>query len=108
MQADLAELYAGLDLDRARGTTADRLLLYEHRITLVREQEQRRLKDVARQRQQVEQKRQVLVKASTDRRILEKLRDQQNTNYRQYLDRKETEMLDEIAVLSHERRQVGQ
>ena len=53
-------------------------------------------------------KRQVLVKASTDRRILEKLRDQQNTNYRQYLDRKETEMLDEIAVLSHERRQVGQ
>ena len=63
---------------------------------------------MARQRQQVEQKRQVLVKASTDRRILEKLRDQQNANYRQYLDRKETAMLDEIAILSHERRQGGQ
>ena len=83
-------------------------MLFAHRISLVREQEQRRLKDVARQRQQVEQKRQVLVKASTDRRILEKLRDQQNANYRQYLDRKETAMLDEIAILSHERRQGGQ
>lgn len=108
MQTDLAELYAGLDRDRAEGTTADRLVLFAHRISLVREQEQRRLKDVARQRQQVEQKRQVLVKASTDRRILEKLRDQQNANYRQYLDRKETAMLDEIAILSHERRQGGQ
>ena len=108
VQADLAELYAGLDRDRAEGTTADRLVLFAHRISLVREQEQRRLKDVARQRQQVEQKRQVLVKASTDRRILEKLRDQQNANYRQYLDRKETAMLDEIAILSHERRQGGQ
>ena len=36
VQTDLAELYAGLDLDRAEGTTADRLVLFAHRISLVR------------------------------------------------------------------------
>ena len=104
-QAELAELYAGLERDQARGTTADQLLLYEHRIDLVREQEQRRQRDVARQQEQVAQQRQLLIKASTDRKVLEKLREQQDAAYRRHLERKETEMLDEIAVLSHERRQ---
>lgn len=108
VQTDLSDLYAGLNRDHVQGTTADQLLLYEHCLALVREQEQRRLKDVARQRQQVEQKRQLLVKTSTDRKILEKLREQQNSAYRQYLDRKETKMLDEIATLSRERREGGQ
>ncbi|MDX9835469.1 MAG: flagellar export protein FliJ [Desulfobulbus sp.] len=108
VQTDLSDLYAGLNRDHVQGTTADQLLLYEHCLALVREQEQRRLKDVARQRQQVEQKRQLLVKTSTDRKILEKLSEQQNSAYRQYLDRKETKMLDEIATLSRERREGGQ
>ena len=108
VQTDLSDLYAGLNRDHVQGTTADQLLLYEHCLALVREQEQRRLKDVARQRQQVEQKRQLLVKTSTDRKSLEKLSEQQNSAYRQYLDRKETKMLDEIATLSRERREGGQ
>jgi flagellar biosynthesis chaperone FliJ len=36
---------------------------------------------------------------------MEKLREQQNAAYRHFLEKKETNMLDEIAVLSHERKQ---
>ncbi len=105
VRQELAELYTGLQQDRDMGTTVDRLVLFEHRITLIRELETRRRTELEKQRTQVEKKRLHLVKTSKDRKIMEKLREQQNDAYRKYLEKKERGMLDEIAVLSHERKQ---
>ena len=101
---DLAELYASQQRDHETGTTADRLILFEHRIGVVREMLAQQQAALEKQRAQVEKKRQVLVKTSKDRKIMEKLREQQNAAYKKYLEKKETGLLDEIAVLSHERK----
>ncbi len=105
VQEDLATLHANLALDQQRGMTVDRLILYDRRIALVKEQEQQRARELQKQRIQVERRRQVLVKASKNRKVMEKLREQQNAAYQKFLEKKETNMLDEIAVLSHDRHQ---
>lgn len=105
VQEDLAGLYTGLAADQERGTTVDRLILYDYRIALVKEQMQLRKKELQKQQVQVEKMRQALVKASKNRKVMEKLREQQTAAYKKYLEKKESNMLDEIAVLSHERKQ---
>lgn len=104
VEAELAELYTGLQQDKEKGTSVDRLVLFGHRIDLVKEQTERRRAELKKQQILVAKKRQVLVKASKDRKVIEKLQEQQNGAYKQYLEKKEAAMLDEIAVLSHERK----
>ncbi len=103
VQEELATLYHDLEEERRGATTAGRLILYERRIQIVRQQVAELEEKLARQEQRVRQRRRHLLKASQERRVLEKLREQQNRNYRNYLARKEALMLDEIAVLFHER-----
>lgn len=103
-EAELTELYSGLQQDKNQGTTVDRLLLFDNRIELVKQQVELRRNDLEKQQIQVANKRQQLVKASKGRKIMEKLQEQQNAAYAKYLEKKELGMLDEIAVLSHERK----
>ncbi len=103
-EAELTELYSGLQHDKNQGTTVDRLLLFDNRIELVKQQVELRHNDLEKQQVQVANKRQQLIKASKGRKIMEKLQEQQNAAYAKYLEKKELGMLDEIAVLSHERK----
>ena len=105
VKEELAELYRNLQMDKEQGTTVDRLILFDHRIEVVKELAVLRENELKKQQVQVAQKRQQLVKASKDRKIMEKLREQQNAAYAHYLEKKETIMLDEIAVLSYARKQ---
>jgi flagellar protein FliJ len=102
-EEELAGLHQDLQQESAQGTTADRLLLYERRMQLVQNEITRRQKDFDKHQLMVTKKRQQLVKASKDRKIMEKLQEQQNATFRKSLARKEAAMLDEIAVLSHGR-----
>ena len=102
---ELIDLYSGLQQDKEQGTTVDRLILFDHRIEVVKELAVLRQTELKKQQVQVANKRQQLVKTSKDRKIMEKLREQQNAAYAQYLEKKETIMLDEIAVLSYARKQ---
>ena len=45
--------------------------------------------------------RQNLIQKSKDRQILESLKEQQNRSWKQYLDKKEVSMLDEVATVRH-------
>ncbi len=101
-QDELATLYRDLEREKT-ATTAQRLMLYERRIHIVREQLAKLEEKMARQQERVKQRRRHLLKASQERKVLEKLREQQNKQYRDYLHKKEAQMLDEIAVLFHER-----
>ncbi len=102
VEQELATLYHGLEQER-HSTTAERLILYERRMDIVRGQLAELREELSRRQEQVRRRRRHLLKASQERKVLEKLREQQNRNYRNYLDRKEALMLDEIAVLFHER-----
>ena len=99
---ELNSLYAGLQHDKKQGTTVDRLLMFDQRIDLVQEVLHKRKKALEKQRGQVAKKRQHLLLASKNRKIIEKLEEQQNAAYKKHLERLEAGMLDEIAVLSHQ------
>ena len=102
-EGELNELYTDLQRDTEQGTSVDRLIMFDQRIHLVKEQLHQRKKAVEKQQGQVAQQRQNLLKASKDRKIIEKLEEQQNAAYKKYLEKLEAGMLDEIAVLSRER-----
>lgn len=42
-----------------------------------------------------------LLKRSKERKVLERLKEEQNRNWRNYLNKKEAAMLDEIAIIRH-------
>lgn len=103
--AELAGLYQGLRQDQEQGTTIDRLILFHHRIDLVQKEVDRCQAELSKQQVQVAKKRQQLIKTSKEKKVMEKIREQQNAAYAKYLDKKEAGQLDEIAVLSHARKQ---
>jgi flagellar FliJ protein len=105
VQEELAELYHGLQQDKEQGTTVDRLILFDHRIEIVNEQVVHQQNELKKQHVQVAKIRQHLVQASKDRKIMEKLQEQQNAAHAKYLEKKDNSMLDEIAVLAHARKQ---
>jgi len=105
VQEKLAELYSDQQKDKENGTTVDRLLLFDHRIELVQSQVVQSQNELEKQQTQVQLIKQHLVKTSKDRKIMEKLREQQNASHVKYLEKKESGMLDEIAVLAHARKQ---
>ena len=104
-EEELANLHQDLHRESEQGTTADRFLLYERRIQLVQNEIIRRQKDYDKHQLIVTKKKQQLVNASKDRKVIEKLQEQQNAGFRKSLARKEAAMLDEIAVLSHGRQE---
>lgn len=102
-KAELELLCDGLQHDREHGTTVDRLTLFENRIVIVQELLHSVQDELSRSQERVSNKRQKLIQASKDRKVLEKLKEQQNASYKKYLDKKEAVMLDEIAVLFYDR-----
>ncbi len=54
--------------------------------------------------EQMQKEQQNLIQRSKDRQIMMSLKEQQNRSWKQYLDKKEASMLDEIAIVRHEGR----
>ena len=62
-------------------------------------------KNLREKTKQMQKERQNLIQRSKDRQIMVSLKEQQNRSWKQYLDKKEVSMLDEIATVRHEGRQ---
>ena len=99
----LTSLHSAFTLEKQEGTTVDRLILYENRILVEQEKTAQLHKELADQKKVVARKRRQLVQASQDKKALEKLKERQNLSYKQYKDKQEATMLDEIAVLRYKR-----
>jgi flagellar FliJ protein len=99
----LKTLYADLSLERTRGTTIDRLLLFENRIPIVQKEIKEVQVELEKQQKVVERRRRHVIQANQDKKALEKLKERQDMNYKKYVDKKEAAMLDEIAILRHGR-----
>jgi flagellar FliJ protein len=99
----LAKLYTDLAHEKAEGTTIDRLLLFENRILTLQETLKKLHTELEEQQKIVARRRRRLLQAGQDKKALEKLKEKQNLAYKQYKDKKEAAMLDEVAVLRHGR-----
>lgn len=96
-------LYTSLAWEEENGTTVDRLLLFENRIAVEKEELGQLLLELEEQEKEVARRRGQLLHASQDKKALEKLKERQNLAYRQFKEKQEATMLDEIAVLRHGR-----
>jgi len=104
LRKNLNRLRKECDQRQQQGTTVDILLLYANRITLEQERLLSMEEQLIRQREQVERRRKRLLHAQQEKKALEQLKLKQDLAYKRYLDKKEAAMLDEIAVLRHNRK----
>ncbi|MDJ0622702.1 MAG: flagellar export protein FliJ [Desulfocapsaceae bacterium] len=87
-----------------QGINIEDLLRYEQHLVLLQEKIFDLSSECDSARQNVEQKRKVVISRSRDKKVLEQLQVRQDGAYQKYLAKKETSLLDEMAVLAHERK----
>jgi flagellar protein FliJ len=86
------------------GINIEDLLQYEHHLLWLEQERTTKEAELKTAIRAVEQKRNIVVERSREKKALEKLKQKQNQAYKRYLEKKEAAQLDEIAVLSHDRR----
>jgi len=97
-QQELIEL---LEVKQQQGMLAVELGMFEERIIFSNNEIESLYKLLLKKKQIVENKRKHLLVKSKDHKVLQTLKKNQNLAWKQYLDKKEANMLDEIAILHH-------
>jgi flagellar FliJ protein len=88
---------------QSQGMDVDEMIRYEERITLVKSEVNTLRTTLAEKEKAVLHERENTLHKSKERKVMEKLKERQNDAWQQYLDKKEAALLDEIAVIFHER-----
>jgi flagellar protein FliJ len=98
----LAELAGRSEYLQSEGMEITELIRYEERILQVKANTKAIAKTLAEKAEMVLHERQNLINRANERQIMERLKEQQNKAWAAFLDKKETAMLDEIALLRHD------
>jgi flagellar protein FliJ len=97
------EIIQILENKQQEGILAVELSRLQERITYGQE-EMGSLQKLLHEKKQIsEKKRALLIEKSRDYKVLQELKERQNRAWKQYVDKKEANMLDEIAILHHDR-----
>ncbi len=98
-QNEYLSLIDTIETLEARGITVDEHILYSNRIEYVSEELTKRQEILRKKNETVVLERKQLIKKSKEAQVLEKLKEKQNLEYQTFINKKESAMLDEIAVL---------
>jgi flagellar protein FliJ len=88
---------------QSQGMDVVEMIRYEERIDLIKNELGILQNSLAEKEKTVLHERENTLQKSKERKVMEKLKERQNTAWRQYLNKKEAALLDEIAVIFHER-----
>jgi len=88
---------------QSQGMNVVEMIRYEERIDLIKNELGILQNSLAEKEKTVLHERENTLQKSKERKVMEKLKERQNTAWRQYLNKKEAALLDEIAVIFHER-----
>ena len=93
------------DLGRlqSQGIEVLEMIRYEERISVEKSELETLKKILIEKEANVLRERENTIKRSKERKVMEKLKEKQNATWQQYLNKKEAALLDEIAVIFHER-----
>lgn len=98
------EIIRILEIKQQEGMFAIELSRFEERITYSYS-EIKSLQQLLHEKKKIcENKRNFLIRKSRDYKVLQELKERQNKVWKQYLDKKEANMLDEIAILHHDKK----
>lgn len=86
---------------QVNGVEITKLILFEEKISVARRNILAIEKNVHEKLKLVDQEKTNLLQRSREYQVMERLKVEQNTSWRQYLDKKEAAMLDEVAVMRH-------
>ena len=100
-QSNLTHLIKTTELLQTEGINITELVRYEDQILRVKANIKAIEKNLADKAERVKQEQHNLLRRAKDRQIMEKLKDQQDSAWKAYLDKKEMAMLDEIAIIRH-------
>lgn len=102
-QNQYRELLAELEVLKKDAVSIEDLIQMEARISFS-QQTIADLEKLFTEKREIENKAHaLLVRRSKEKKVLEKLKETQNTQWQRYLSKKEAAMLDEIAILRHNR-----
>lgn len=100
----LETLIIGIETKQMDGITVEELSRYEERIQFQRGQIIELAKIHKEKQKTVQNKRLKLQEKVKDHKTLTALKEQQNKAWKEYINKKEAAMLDEIAILHHDRK----
>ncbi|MFT5698034.1 MAG: flagellar FliJ protein [Desulforhopalus sp.] len=86
---------------QTEGVEITKLILFEEKISAIQKNIVRIEKTILEKEKIVEQEQQNLLQRSQEYQVMERLKHEQNTSWRQHLDKKEAAMLDEVAIMRH-------
>lgn len=98
----LAELSHRSEQLQSEGVNITELIRYEERILQVKANVKGIAKTLAEKAEIVSREHQNLINRANERQIMERLKERQNKAWTAFLNKKETIMLDEIAILRHD------
>jgi len=98
----LAELAGRSDHLQSEGVSITELIRYEERILQVKANARAITKTLAEKAEIVLREHQNLINRVKERQIMDRLKERQNKAWTAFLDKKDTAMLDEIAILRHD------
>lgn len=103
--ADQHESYhaqvATIERVQQQGVNILELISLEEHLEFIKNSIKELEKDLKKKREHVVRVRNDLMKKARDRQVMEKLKERQNAEWRQFLNKKEAAMLDEIAIIHH-------
>lgn len=86
---------------QSKGVEITKLILFEEHIATRKNNVLAIKKNLDEKKKLVDQAQKVLLKKSQEYQVMERLRDEQNTAWRNHLNKKEAAMLDEVAIMRH-------
>lgn len=93
-----------IDRIQREGVTITELIGKEEHLAYIREGIKALQAELGKKQQGVKKAHRMLVEKSRDRQVMEKLKEKQNSAWKQYLNKKEAAILDEMAIMFHDRK----
>jgi flagellar FliJ protein len=100
-QESYRALVATIERIQQQGVNILELISHEEHLVYIKNGITELEKELKNKREHVVRVRNDLMKKARDRQVMEKLKERQNADWRQFLNKKEAAMLDEIAIIHH-------
>ncbi|SHO50715.1 flagellar export protein FliJ [Desulfopila aestuarii] len=95
------QLVATIERVQEIGVNIMELIHHEEHLKYIKTRVIELEKELKKKREHIARTRKELMKKAKDRQVMEKLKERQNADWQQYLNKKEAAILDEIAIIFH-------
>ena len=103
VEKELTTLISELNSIQEAGIGIEVLLRYENRISWLKTERENRVINFESALENVNTKRSIVLEKSKNKKVLEKLKKKQDLQWHKHQNKRENNILDEIAVFSHDR-----